>query len=225
MNSERSKIKRIAGFTFLALVLVVIALAVADALKNARVSILLTPYKGAIATIDGKPYNSGYYRFYPKKNVQVEISAPGFKTKTVTVDFEANKTIAIREYLEHNEDGLHYYIKNDADIDDFKLVIDKEDEEAQKVIETYLKKQNLLDELPIEIASESDPNAPAGSSAAFNAIYITEGYNDKNSHCMQKTCLSIYGKKDEDKVAKTLKELGYDYKDFEIYYRVDDDEK
>ena len=57
---------------------------IVDGLRNARVNILVAPY-GATVKIDGKEVN-GSTRFYPKKNVEDEISKYGFLPKKINID-------------------------------------------------------------------------------------------------------------------------------------------
>lgn len=170
---------------------------IVDGLRNARVNILVAPY-GATVKIDGKEIN-GSTRFYPKNNVEVEISKDGFLPKKINIDLEGNKTALVHTYLLDEKNGFDKYRENIHDYDVLKLVAD---EAAKDFIYKTDKAKSINQILPIETVVGVETTT----------LYEVEG--DELKKCPTFLCLRVEGVNNNDYIKKLLNEYGYNFNDY-----------
>ena len=171
---------------------------VIDGLRNARVNILVAPY-GAKVKIDGKEVN-GSTRFYPKKNVEVEISKDGFLSKKINIDLESNKTALVHTYLLDEKNGFDKYRENIHDYDVLRLVAD---ETAKEFIYKTDKAKSINEILPIELIVGADPTT---------LYQINEDELEKK--CNTFLCLKVDGINNNDRIKALLNKYGYNFEDY-----------
>lgn len=196
-SSVNKKIVRISAILIFLVLLFIIFNLIIDGLRNARVNILVAPY-GAKVKIDGVEVD-GSTRFYPKKNVEVEISKDGFLSKKINIDLESNKTALVHTYLLDEKNGFDKYRENIHDYDALRLVAD---EAAKDFIYKTDKAKSINQILPIETVVGVETTT----------LYEVEG--DELKKCPTFLCLRVEGVNNNDYIKKLLEEYGYNFNDY-----------
>lgn len=196
-SSVNKKIVRISAILIFLVLLFIIFNLIIDGLRNARVNILVAPY-GAKVKIDGVEVD-GSTRFYPKKNVEVEISKDGFLSKKINIDLESNKTALVHTYLLDEKNGFDKYRENIHDYDALRLVAD---EAAKDFIYKTDKAKSINQILPIETVVGVETTT----------LYEVEG--DELKKCPTFLCLRVEGVNNNDYIKKLLNEYGYNFNDY-----------
>ena len=197
-SSVNKKIVRISAILIFLVLLFIIFNLIIDGLRNARVNILVAPY-GAKVKIDGVEVD-GSTRFYPKRDVEVEISKDGFASKKMKVDLEANKTTLIHTYLLDEQNSLNRYRENIHDYDVLRLVAD---ETAKEFIYKTDKAKSINEILPIELIVGADPTT---------LYQINEDELEKK--CKTFLCLKVDGINNNDRIKAVLNKYGYNFEDY-----------
>ncbi len=213
MKSGRSKVKVVAIAVVAMALIAAIILLMPKSTKGSNVSIMLAPYDNAVATIRGKDYKSGNYELSSGTNIQVTITAPGYKEKTLTIDIDKQHIATVYAYLESEDNGLEYCLKSDKDMKILTL-LGNDDEEAQKIIARNKKKAYISNELPI--IRYYGNNTTGGSMGAYPKMIIEDARN-YGYDCINSICLYVQGQKGDD-AAKELEKRGYNINDYEVYY-------
>lgn len=197
-SSVNKKIVAISAILIFIVLIFIVFNLVIDGLRNARVNILVAPY-GAKVKIDGVDVN-GSSRFYPKRDVEVEISKDGFTSKKMKVDLEANKTTLIHTYLLDEQNSLNKYRENIHDYDVLRLVAD---ETAKEFIYKTDKAKSINEILPIEKVVGVDPTT---------LRQVDESELEKK--CKTFLCLKVDGVNNDSRIKSLLNEYGYNFEDY-----------
>ena len=194
------------------ILIIAIVFAVLNALKSVTVSILVAPHDASVY-INGARYNNGDYKVFPANNAEVKINAPGFEEKTYHMNFEANTTAVIQDYLINTENGLNYYKKNSDDYEILKLVA--KDDEASAFIKKTEAALNVRESLPLAKYSRLSGEM---SGDVVKLSDITEIYDaTNNEQCDEIICLEISTNTGGTDMAKTLlEENGFDIADYKL---------
>jgi len=178
-------------------ILIVGSIFLMDRFKNAYLNVLVAPY-GSLIKVDGKVIN-GSERFFPKQNVDVEISKEGFISKKIKINLESGKTTLLHEYLLDSNNGFMKYRKNIHDYDVLKLVAD---DKAKDFIYKTDKAMTIKEILPIEIAD------------GLQVTTIRDVNSEETQKCETFLCVKIDGDNNNDKIRGLLKKYGYSYDDY-----------
>lgn len=149
-NSERNYKKPLIAICVVA-ILVTIGVVIYNIMKSAELSIMVAP-STAVVKIDGKEYTNGQYRFFPKSNVEVEISSPDYQTQTLTIDLLANEVTLLRAVLKDDDGGYSSYLTSEESYEQLKFLAPLVgDKDLTNLIDLTNKKIAILDILPLNV--------------------------------------------------------------------------
>ncbi len=197
--------KLVAWVAISVIVIIVAILVILDILRSTTVSILVTP-REATVSINGDNYTNGTYRIFPTERATVTIKAPGFEEKSFELDFPANTTVAIQDYLVNLEEGMSYYESDAEDYAILKLVA--KDETALDFIADFEQKLSIKDYLPL---------VHYGEGIGGGAIEITDASDAEN--CDRIVCLQVSSNMGEDAAKQVLRDKGFNYDDYLVFYQ------
>ena len=198
--------KRMVVVTIILIVGVVVAvLVILDILRSTTVSILVTP-REATVSINGDNYTNGTYRIFPTEGATVTIKASGFEEKSFQMDFPANTTVAIQDYLVGSAEGMDYYESDAEDYAILKLVA--KDETALDFIADFEHKLGIKNYLPL---------VHYGEGIGGGVIEITDASDTEE--CKRIICLKVSSNMGEDEAKRMLSEKGFDYDDYLVLFQ------
>ncbi len=216
MNNSKISYKTVAILVAIVAILAIIGTVAYNLLKSAELSILVAP-STATVKINGKAYTNGQHKFFPKDNVEVEISSPGYQAQTTTIDLLANQVTLLRAALEDEDGGYGSYLHDGDTYGLLQLIAPTigDSELADFIVKTD-KKIGILSILPVNentgeffkdqhgFIVSTDPNSAV--------LQIMASSND----CGVIPCLDIYqSDNDIGKARDYLKKQGYNLDDYE----------
>ena len=179
--------------------------------KSAELSILVAPSSATIK-INGEEYTNGQYKFFPQKNVEVEILSPEYQSQTQTIDLIANETTLLRAVLEDEDGGYDSYLESLETYNQIKMLAPAiGNQKLTDLVNATEKKLAILDILPL---SENIGEFYADKhgfivSRDDNATIVQ--VMPSSDDCGVVPCLEVYESNgDLSKVKSVLKEKGYD---------------
>lgn len=143
------RIKKISIITIIstiaAITLFLIIRTIYFTINSSTVDLLIAPSTAQI-TINGKKYKNGTYHL-PPAEYQVEISMPGFESKTITFTSKQGETSYIYNYLEESE-GTEWYSSHQEDVDLLDVIIPEMSYQKNLLLQ---EKYPIIAQLPLEI--------------------------------------------------------------------------
>ena len=85
-----NKVRIISVIVAIILLIAAIAAILYNSLKNARLTVIVTPIDSEI-TVNSKKYNNGTANFFPGE-VEIKVTHDSLDEKTITLNLEPNKT-------------------------------------------------------------------------------------------------------------------------------------
>lgn len=188
-------------------------------LHSATLLIQVAPYSANIS-INQKIYQNGLYKVKPEKQIEVTVSADGFKPETFSIELPKNQATTIITSLTPTEDNQNFYQKSE-NRDSLSILIANNDLEPSPDLQNTLKKISLQSSVPIETSYCGTPATRANcNSVSINYDYYPE--------CENLLCVKITGRKsqlDEETlnvVRGQLSKLGYNLNDYQYFYQQSD---
>lgn len=160
--------------------------------------------------VDGVEFQRGMSVVEPGAK-HIEISAEGFKSKTLDVKVEKDKTTSVSAYLLHETKGLSYYENDMAYIDALRSI--KDDDAVSAFINNFDHKYSIYRKMPLTSNSVKD-------NGYYSDVRVVSGREEPG--CKGLLCIKIISYKDGFGVASDLlKKLGYSINDYEVFYGSD----
>lgn len=192
------------------IILIGAIIAIIEALKTARVNILVAPVDATIR-IDGWRFSNGSHRVFPGKK-HVEISYSNMTTVSFDIDCESGHTAAINRYLVGENNDFSYYTKSAKSYEILKLLADKE---SSKFINEQEQKLVIKDILPIV---DVRMGGPSNNGRPYTETKVTDATG--REECKATICLAV--KTNSSEREKTLSDLlkyhGFKLEDYEVFY-------
>lgn len=181
-----------------------------DLLKNAYISIVVTPLDSKIY-INGEVYSNGTFRRYPGR-ANIKIERDGMVTKSFELDLVGGKTTLLHVYLNGEGEDFSYY---DTSIDDYEtLKIIADDELSKEYIKEMERKLSVLDVLPLTKWTSADTPSPSNGQLSRETI-ISDG--TERIGCDRIICLLLQDNTGSEETARALlRAAGYDFDDYKI---------
>ena len=104
-------------------------------------------------TVDGEEFQRGMSVVEPGIK-HIEISADDFKSKTLDVAVEKDKTTSVSTYLLHETEGLAYYERSKSFVDSLRTV--KGDDTVTEFVKQFDHKYSIYRQLPMEAKMRVD---------------------------------------------------------------------
>lgn len=215
MNNSKLGYKTVAIIITIVVIFGIIGAVAYNILKSAELSILVAP-STATVEINGKEYTNGQYKFFPKENVEVKISSPGYQEQTRTIDLLANQVVSLRAVLEDEVGGYESYLHDSDTYGLLKLVAPEvDDPKLTDFIAKTNKKIGILSVLPVnENTGEffKDQHGFVVSTNQNSSILQIMASSDE---CGVVPCLDIYQSENNTEKARAyLRKRGYDLDDY-----------
>lgn len=216
MGSSTSNHKKLIILICILVILFGAGALVYNAMKSAKLSILVAP-NNAVVRIDGKEYQNGQYKFFPKSNVEVEIASDGYQTQHLVVDLLPKQTTLLRAVLEDEEGGYESYLLDNDRYNLVKLIAPEiGNSELTSFIESVDKKLKILGLLPVNENTGEFYKDQHGFFVSMDdnaAIIQIMASNDEG--CNVVPCLEIFVTDgDISKVRSFLTKKGYNLDDY-----------
>ena len=178
-----------------AIILIVAIIAIVEALKTARVNILVAPADATIR-INGWRYSNGSHRVFPGKK-HVEISYNNMTTVSFDIDCESGHTTAINRYLVGENNDFSYYAKSAESYEILKLLAD---ENATKFVNQQEQKLIIKDILPV---TDVKMGEASNNGRPYVETKITDATN--REECKASICLAVKTNSADKEKTRTIK--------------------
>lgn len=195
------------GILFCIILIVIVSISKEHS-KNTYLTLQFAP-SHAILTLDsGTELRTGTYEFQPGHYTGT-ITADNFTPKVIEFEVTPRETTSVTDYIVHSSEGLPYFEKSAANISTLRLI---DDTDIKSFLEAYDYKTSIYDQLPFYANWLKYPD-----DYPTYTVKIVDGRDD--SSCHGTLCLLAIGPKyNQDEIAKTLLEKGYDINNYEIIY-------
>lgn len=229
MRKLTTKTKIILISTFTTLTVLIFGITIYNQIHSATLLIQIAPLDATV-TINGQEYSNGSFRIAPKTQAEVTITAPEFKTKTLTLDIKSHEVTKLVTYLIpedndwrpykelDNKDSLStlLYMNGYQPWDLFQIssnLTTDQDSSADSLINTI----SIRTLTPFSFSICSGP----ASRTNCNAISIKYDYY---LECGNTLCLAITGRGANlndatlATIREKLAERGYNFDNYEYFY-------
>lgn len=178
-----------------------------DRIYSATLNIMVAPYMASVKVGDMKFSASEEVKMMPGE-YSIEVSAPGFATKTGKLVLKADESSSLNLYLDSNSDTtVHWYEENAGDA---LIVGEIQSQESQRMINALFEKDPALKELPLTVEYYSNDYSKYTK-------YILS-YELDNSERGFVIIMKDYTGEGTDAAFNKLREMGMDLTDLKISY-------
>lgn len=216
MEDSRKSFKKIIIILVILAVLGGISVLVYNLLKSAELSIMVAPTEATV-TIDGKEYTNGQYKFFPRNGVEIEISAPGYKTQNIELDLMANQVTPLRAVLEDEDGGYESYLATSESFELLKMVsAEVENKELLDFVNSVKKRIGILDILPVNENQGEFYVDQHGFIVSMDANAAILQIMASGDDCGVVPCIDVYESNgDLEKARSYIRKKGYNPDDYE----------
>lgn len=230
---ERNTKKLIVIFAPILLIVALISFFIYQYLHSATVIIQVAPINAHI-TLNGKEVGNGLLKTSPRDDAEVVISAPGFKSKTFTINLQRGYTSNLIAYLVPEDNNWEYYEKSDHR-DSLSILLSNN---GYEILNLYQSSDNittdqdssantLIEKLSIKSITPITFSICGQPATRSNCDSIAIDY-EYSSECDDELCLAISGRKSKldtetlNIIRSKLAESGYNLDNYKYFYTQSD---